>query len=97
MVTSLSVGANGPGTEERMANFVVKLSACGNPDFGQSPDIGVPAAEVECASIEVAQATCRAYIAQYNLGGGNWTGGQVSLYGVQCGRISYNGRYWPGE
>jgi len=38
--------------------------------------------------------TCRADIEQDDLGGGNWTGGQLFEAGRQVARVSYNGRVW---
>jgi len=46
------------------------------------------------ASLAEASRTCREYIEQNDLGGGNWTGGQVCLGNVEIGRVSYNGRVW---
>ena len=41
---------------------------------------------------------CRAYIAHYELGGGNWLGGEVKKDGKLFAKISYNGRAWePGN
>lgn len=81
--------------------LTVTLTSCGNPDFGQVPAIPVsPSLEAEVANIDEAIERCRAYIDEHDLGGGNWTGGQVYLHpSTSCksfvGRISYNGRWWP--
>ena len=40
---------------------------------------------------------CCAYIEQYDLGGGNWSGGQMFEAGRQVARVSYNGRVWEME
>ena len=40
------------------------------------------------------RAACRAYIEQDDLGGGNWTGGELTEHGRPVGRVSYNGRVW---
>ena len=46
-------------------------------------------------TIAEAAAICRAYIEHYDLGGGNWNGGQiVNADGVVIGRVSYNGCVW---
>jgi hypothetical protein len=49
------------------------------------------------ASLEEASASCLAFIAEHDLGGGNWSGGQVrdTATGVVVARVSYNGRLWP--
>ena len=78
------------------SEFHVSLSACGNPDFGQSRDIGVPKRVVAVTSLEEASTACQNYIAEFNLGSGNWTGGKVyGKGGAVVARISYNGRIWP--
>lgn len=76
--------------------YSVILSAHGNPDHYQSPYERVaPVSAAHCESIEECQAAVAAYIEKYDLGGGNWTGGDVYRYGEVVGRISYNGRFWP--
>ena len=37
---------------------------------------------------------CRADIEQDDLGGGNWSGGQLVEAGRQVARVSYNGCVW---
>ncbi|MGO8676344.1 MAG: hypothetical protein ACLQVX_10795 [Limisphaerales bacterium] len=39
----------------------------------------------------------RRYIQEHGLGAGNWIGGEVAHGGRRIGRISWNGRCWPGE
>ena len=41
-----------------------------------------------------ASAACRASIEQDDLGGGNWSGGQLFEVGRQVARVSYHGRVW---
>ena len=78
--------------------YSVKVSAHGNPDHGQIPYMTVaPGGFVFADSIEECQTIVRKYIEEHNLGGGNWTGGEVYEDGVQIGSISYNGRYWPND
>jgi hypothetical protein len=76
--------------------FIVILSACGNPDFRQTEDIGVPTLKLPVHSLEEASQICQGYILEYELGGGNWTGGQVldARTNEQVGYISYNGKIW---
>lgn len=46
-------------------------------------------------SIAEASAACRKFIADNELGGGNWSGGDVQdEAGKVVARISYNGRAW---
>ena len=79
--------------------LTVKLSHASNPDIAGGYWDGKPkqcTMRVRVRTIEEAQAQCRAYIEQNGLGGGNWTGGQVTdetKYVV--GRIAYNGRFFP--
>lgn len=76
------------------AALVVVLSCAGNPDFNQ---YAAPAAAQQqaCDTITEAAQACRRYISENNLGGGNWTGGQVyhPVKGL-IAQISYNGRVW---
>lgn len=49
-------------------------------------------------SLEEASEVCRRYITHFNLGSGNWTGGNVNDdSGRFIARISYNGRIWANE
>lgn len=78
--------------------LTVKLSARGNPDFGQPRSIGVSTRTVEVADFAAASAACMEYIRAHDLGGGNWTGGEVRDGGKVVARVSYNGRVWgPGK
>lgn len=49
---------------------------------------------VAVTSMEEASRVCREYIESNELGGGNWTGGDVINAGKKVARISYNGRIW---
>lgn len=80
--------------------YTVKLSSCGNPDFDQNPYesvYGVPKRVMRATSIEECQRIVRNYIEFYNLGSGNWDGGDVFKDGKLIGNISYNGRFWSNE
>ena len=81
--------------------YKVLLASVGNPDFGQDSRRslpGVPRHTVRVASLADASKVCRAYIAYYALGGGNWLGGEVKKAGTVIATISYNGRAWePGD
>lgn len=77
--------------------YKVVLTAHGNIDHGANPYAMVaPPLNVFADTIEELQQAVRDYIEEYDLGGGNWTGGQVSetATGKKVGYISYNGRYW---
>ena len=82
-------------------SYSVTLTSAGNIDHGQNPYdqlYGVSQERVYAASIEECQQRVMEYIDEYNLGGGNWTGGDVyDDLGNVIGHISYNGRYWPKE
>lgn len=74
----------------------VKLSSCPNPDYRQT-EAPAPSQVVEVESLEEASKVCRAYITEHELGGGNWSGGDVlDDSGQKIARISYNGRIWEG-
>lgn len=79
--------------------YRVKLSHCPNPDLpygywdGLDPDRARPRM-VDAADLAEASRLCRAYIEENNLGGGNWSGGDVLLRGKRVARVSYNGRVW---
>lgn len=80
--------------------LLVLLSNHGNPDYGQDPYRpvwGAPAPRwVGCNSLEHAAEICRAYIAEHDLGGGNWSEAKVlDGQGQHVASISYNGRIWP--
>lgn len=79
----------------------VKLSSCGNPDYGQNPYeefFGCEADHtVEVQSLEEASEVCKRFIDKNELGGGNWSGGQVYDRDQHIADISYNGRIWPVE
>lgn len=77
--------------------FTVILKSCGNPDFNQDPNKTLsPTERVKVSTLKQASEQCLKYIAQCDLGGGNWAGGQVrdSVTGTFVCKISYNGRAW---
>lgn len=80
--------------------YVVRLASAGNPDFGQNPRTslpGVPRCTVRVASLLAASQACRLYIAHFELGGGNWIGGDVKIGRKVVASVSYNGRVWNVE
>ena len=74
----------------------VKLTAHGNIDHGQNPHAFIVNEDVEFIfTFTGASKACKDYIGKHNLGGGNWTGGQVfNDEDQQIARVSYNGRVW---
>ena len=81
-------------------DYKVMLASVGNPDFGQDSRgslPGVPRRIIRVASLADASKACRTYIEHYELGGGNWLGGEVRKGATVIARISFNGRAWePG-
>ena len=78
--------------------LTVALASRGNPDFRQDPRRTLPDVRDEVASVATlreAGARCRAWIEEHDLGGGNWTGGQVRRDGVLVAYVGYNGTVWP--
>jgi len=77
--------------------YKVLLASVGNPDFGQLRTRslpGVPRRTIRVASLADASKACRAYIKHYELGGGNWGGGDTMKDDKDFALISYNGRAW---
>jgi hypothetical protein len=84
---------------DKRGKFIVALASAGNIDFDQHPGRslpGVPEKRVRVASLKDASEACRLYIRRYELGGGNWVGGEVidAKTKVPVAQISYNGRAW---
>jgi hypothetical protein len=76
--------------------LTVKLSSAPNPDLNQT-EAPAPTVMYPVHNLEEASALCRQYIETYQLGGGNWTGGQVYQNDVETHHVSYNGRVWVTE
>lgn len=77
----------------------VLLDNVGNPDRQQDPTRQLPGVARRWKKVEdfaAASKACRDYIALNDLGGGNWSGGEiVDASNRPVGRVSYNGRVWP--
>jgi len=74
------------------------LKSCGNPDYYQDPDRPISdTMKVNVDTLKMASDICREYILEYDLGGGNWIGGQVTEDNKQIAKISYNGRIWDNK
>lgn len=87
---------------DREEALEVALNSCGNPDYDQSPFKGLPGvnhSRQRVGSLREAAACCRRYIDDNDLGGGNWSGGEVRRVetGEVVARVSYNGRVWLPE
>lgn len=75
----------------------VQLASVGNPDHGQDPNSPLHGVVNECVvvnSLKTASEKCKEYIGKYNIGGGNWSGGDVTRNGITVAKVSYNGRVW---
>ncbi|WP_262298595.1 hypothetical protein [Microvirga sesbaniae] len=80
------------------ARYTVVLDNCGNPDRGQDPSRRLPGTVRKVVSVEdsaAASKACRDYIEENDLGGGNWTGGEIRENGQIVGKVAYNGTIWP--
>lgn len=80
-------------------DYTVSLASCGNPDFGQDLTQSMSGAEktTRVSSMREASLVCREYIEEHQLGGGNWTGGQITKNGRIVAYVSYSGRVWEHE
>ena len=82
---------------ESASGLVLQLQADPNPDFApgsHEASIAVPLRLVPVESLGSAQSQALRFIAEHDLGAGNWTGGLVLRDGQPYPRISYNGRIW---
>ena len=79
------------------ANMTLTLSSVGNPDYGQyyGKNVLSPTQRIEVRDFADASEVCRAYIAKYDLGSGNWTDAIIRQGKRRIARVSYNGRVWP--
>lgn len=76
----------------------VTLSAAPNFDYDDSDpraQVRVAPKKVAVRDLKDASRACQAFIRQHELGGGNWTGGDVTdAHGQLVAKVSYNGRVW---
>jgi len=75
----------------------VKLEAKPNHDYtgcDYRGSLNIKARFITVATLKEASEICSAFIEKNELGGGNWTGGQVFENGKEIARVSYNGRIW---
>ncbi len=85
---------------EKVGDFKVTLSSVGNPDRGQSPGRSLPGVKkitLVVRTMKEASEACQKYIAANDLGGGNWSGGDIICDDKIVARVSYNGRVWLPE
>jgi hypothetical protein len=87
-------------TMDKKPAYII-LKADPNPDY-EFPD---PRATVKTVKVSLpvssfakASEVCRNFIEKFDLGSGNWTGGQIgNIEGKIIAHVSYNGRVWEGE
>jgi hypothetical protein len=73
--------------------LTLRLQSAPNPDHDEwaAP---APSFDVEIPNLEQASLACRDYIDEFDLGAGNWIGGNVYSGDKRIARISYNGKIW---
>jgi len=80
--------------------FRVVLLSCGNPDYGQTEPQS-PAMIVPVKDLLEAKNVVQAYLAEWNLGSGNWPALAGCVYphdsAICIAQISYNGRVWTTD
>ncbi len=79
-----------------MKPYTVTLKSKGNPDLCQDPKWGLPGVYprlVKVSTFKEASEVCLAYIKEFDLGSGNWAGGQIySDIRTKVAQVNYNGR-----
>ncbi len=98
MTTKKKVDRKADGASPVKRKMKVKLESKSNMDFDSSALEGVLNIEaywVVVETIEEAKIVCDAFIEKNELGGGNWTGGDiVDENDKLIGSVSYNGKFW---
>ena len=79
-----------------MNNLTMKCKSVGNPDHGQYAPVSVPQV-IEGTSLGEIREKALKYIAEWDLGGGNWPNCIVKQDGKAIGYMSYNGRFWADK
>ena len=82
-----------------MARYTMRLRSVGNPDFRQYTSISIPET-FEADTLPEMRVGLEAYLAKWNLGGGNLPTVVVREGKKTVGYFSYNGRFWnqnPGR
>lgn len=81
----------------KAGELLVIGESVGNPDHGQYAPVSNDDVAI-VNSLEQGVGFCLAYICTWNLGGGNWSGGQIYDHtGKMVAYVSYNGRAWEKE
>lgn len=82
--------------------YQVQLSNVGNPDHRQDPSRPLP--ETTCGwarvnTFQEAAALCQLYITFYDLGGGNWSGGDITetTSGLVVAYVTYGGNLYESR
>jgi len=76
----------------------VQMSSYGNIDWDEDPNVPIsPNKFWVVGSFKEASGVCLAYIKEFHLGGGHWTGGKIYDKETLLGRVSYNGRVWDND
>jgi hypothetical protein len=78
--------------------YTVILDNRGNPDRDQDASRRLPGTLRKVVAVDdfpAASKACRDYIEENDLGGGNWTGGDIRENGKVVAKVSYNGTVWP--
>jgi hypothetical protein len=76
--------------------YTVRLSSCGNPDFGQYAPLSEPETVTRETLADMVKAA-EEYRGFWDLGGGNWMTPAIKKNGKVVGYISYNGRVWESR
>jgi hypothetical protein len=82
--------------DNKKGPFFVTLSAAPNRDFGpgsHEASVRIPPRKQKVVSLAYASKVVQRFIAEHDLGSGNWTGGLITdASGKAIGRVAYNGR-----
>lgn len=77
--------------------MLLKLEHTANPDIPNGYwNLNLPKkAFVPISNFKDASQLCQKYIDKYDLGAGNWSGGEIlTSNGQKIARVSYNGKVW---
>jgi len=83
--------------DKTFKNLSVEISAEPNPDYDKNThngSINIKPKKVKINSLQEASTIVRKFINDNDLGGGNFTGGNIYSDNKIVGRVSYNGRIW---
>ena len=80
--------------KELNIDIVLECSGLYTSDEKAMAHIEAGAKRVVISTLREASKLCLAFIEKWNLGGGNWTGGEVQIDGKPQYQVGYNGRVW---